>query len=284
MSVRPLGRYIGNARQEKGANIMIRSIIIAATLAGAPVLASADTLNDTPETSMTQNRHADWTRLLGTYVEVSDDGVNRVDYGALKANASDSAALNTYIASFETLDFDALTADEQFAAWANLYNAVTVQHIIERYPIKSIRNGYIIGPWKDVKTIANGREVSLDAIEHDILREEWEEPRVHYAVNCASYGCPNLLPKAWTADTLDEDLDAAARDYINHPRGVTIRNNGTLQVSQIYKWFREDFGGSKEGVIEHLLEHADEDLTAQIRAKPRISKHDYDWSLNDTES
>ncbi|MEO1100647.1 MAG: DUF547 domain-containing protein [Pseudomonadota bacterium] len=284
MSVRPAPGYIGNVRQEKGANMMIRSTILALTLAGAPVLASADTLNDAAETSMTQNRHADWTRLLGTYVEVSADGVNRVDYGALKANASDSAALDTYIASFETLDIDALTADEQFAAWANLYNAVTVRHIIERYPIKSIRNGYLIGPWKEVKVIADGREVSLDAIEHDILREEWEEPRVHYAVNCASYGCPNLLPKAWTAGTLDEDLDAAARDYVNHPRGVSIRNNGTLQVSEIYKWFREDFGGSKEGVIEHLLKHADDDLAAQIRAKPRITKHDYDWSLNDTES
>ncbi len=263
---------------------MIRSTIIAATLVGAPVLAAADTLDTTVETSMTQESHADWTRLLGTYVEVSDDGVNRVNYAALKANAADSAALNAYIASFEDLDIDALSEDEQFAAWANLYNALTVQHIIERYPIKSIRDGYFIGPWKDVKTVADGREVSLDDIEHEILREEWEEPRVHYAVNCASYGCPNLLPKAWTADTLDEDLDAAARDYVNHPRGVTIRNNGTLQVSEIYKWFREDFGGSKEGVIEHLLEHADEDLAAQIRAKPRITKHDYDWSLNDTES
>lgn len=284
MSVRPALGYIGNARQEKGANTMIRSIIIAATLAGAPFLATADTLNAANEASMTQNRHADWTRLLATYVEVSEDGVNRVDYGALKANASDSATLNAYVTSFETLDIDALPVDEQFAAWANLYNALTVQHIIERHPIKSIRDGYFIGPWKDVKTIADGREVSLDDIEHDILREEWDEPRVHYAVNCASYGCPNLLPKAWTADTLDEDLDAAARDYINHPRGVTIRNNGTLQVSEIYKWFREDFGGSKEGVIEHLLEHADDDLAAQIRAKPRITKHDYDWSLNDTES
>lgn len=233
---------------------------------------------------MTQSRHAEWTRLLEAYIQESADGVNRFDYAGLKANTDDSATLDAYVASFETLDFDALSEDEQFAAWANLYNALTVQHIVGRYPVKSIRSGYIVGPWKRVKVLADGQEVSLDDIEHNILRENWDEPRVHYAVNCASYGCPNLLPKAWTGETLDEDLNAAARDYVNHARGVTIRSNGTLQVSQIYKWFREDFGGSNEGVIEHLLEHADEDLAAQIRANPRITKHEYDWSLNDIES
>ena len=106
---------------------------------------------------------------------------------------------------------------------------------------------------------------------------------MHYAVNCASYGCPNLRTDAWYAATLDEELDEAARDYINNPRGVTVRRNGTLQVSTIYKWFREDFGGSNAGVIDHLLEHAEPELAAKIEAKRRITKHEYDWSLNDVE-
>lgn len=232
---------------------------------------------------MAKPMHAAWTALLQTYIETDASGLNRFDYGALTNNADDRAALDAYIAGFETLDFEAMSDDEAFAAWANLYNAVTVQHIVGRYPVRSIRAGYIVGPWKEVKVIAGGREVSLDDIEHNILRQDWDEPRVHYAVNCASYGCPNLADTALEAATLNDQLDVGARAYINHARGVTIRRNGTLEVSTIYKWFREDFGGSKQGVVEHLLEYADDDLAAQIRANPKITKHSYDWALNDVE-
>ena len=147
--------------------------------------------------------------------------------------------------------------------------------------MKSIRSGYWVGPWKEVFAVADGKKVSLDDIEHGILREQWDEPRVHYAVNCASYGCPNLLNTALEAETLDQQLDAGARAFINHPRGVTIRRNGTLQVSEIYKWFQEDFGGSKAKVVEHILEYAEPELAEQINAKPKITKYEYDWSLND---
>lgn len=228
--------------------------------------------------------HQDWDDLLKTYVIEAEDGVNRFDYGALKDNAGDVAKLDGYLASFESLDFDTLNDNEQFAAWSNIYNALTIKHIVGRYPTKSIRSGYIVGPWKRVKTVVDGENVSLDHIEHGILRVEFSDPRVHYAVNCASYGCPNLRPDAWVAATLDEDLDDAARAYVNHPRGVTVRSRGGLQVSTIYKWFREDFGGSEQGVIDHLLQYADEELAAEIRANADIKKHDYDWALNDVES
>jgi len=227
--------------------------------------------------------HQPWDEILGTYVSEHDDGVNRFDYGALNANPDDLAKLDTYLAEFTDLDFDTLSEPEQFAAYSNVYNALTVKHMLGRYPVKSIRSGYLVGPWKRVFTTIDGEEVSLDDIEHQILRVEWEDPRVHYAINCAAYSCPNLQTDAWFAETLDENLDQAARDYVNDPRGVTIRRNGTLQVSTIYKWFREDFGGSNEGVIEHLLEFAEPALAAQIKAKPRITKHDYDWALNDVE-
>ncbi len=227
--------------------------------------------------------HQPWDEILGTYVSEHDDGVNRFAYGALNANPDDLAKLDTYLAEFADLDFDTLSEPEQFAAYSNVYNALTVKHMLGRYPVKSIRSGYLVGPWKRVFTTVNGEEVSLDDIEHQILRVEWEDPRVHYAINCAAYSCPNLQTDAWFAETLDENLDQAARDYVNDPRGVTIRRNGTLQVSTIYKWFREDFGGSNEGVIEHLLEFAEPELAAQIKANPRITKHDYDWALNDVE-
>ncbi|WP_370224153.1 DUF547 domain-containing protein [Hyphomonas atlantica] len=223
----------------------------------------------------------DWTRLLEIYVTESADGVNRVDYEALADNEADRAALDAYIAGFETRDLST-AGDAEFAAWANLYNAVTVRHILERYPLDSIRDGYVFGgPWKKVSVSVGGNDVSLDAIEHDILRPRFKDPRVHYAINCASYGCPNLPIRAWSADTLDQDLDAAARAYVNHPRGVSVSSRG-LTVSSIYKWFQADFGGSKGGVINHLLEYAEPALAEKIRTNPKIRGYEYDWSLNDT--
>ena len=230
---------------------------------------------------MTRPQHAAWTRLLETYVVPGPEGVNRVDYGALKANPADRAALDAYIDSFASMD---LSGDNpaDFAAWANLYNAVTVRYIVRKYPLGSIRDGSLFGgPWKKIMVRAGGQTVSLDDIEHKILRPHFHDPRVHYSINCASYSCPNLQTKAWEAATLDADLDAAARDYINSARGVTVTGRG-LTVSSIYDWFEADFGGSKQAVIDHLLKYADPVLAEAIRANPHIRSYDYDWSLNDT--
>lgn len=225
--------------------------------------------------------HAAWTCLLKKYVQAGPDGVNLVDYDAFKANAGDRAALDTYIASFADMSLSGTDA-ATFAAWANLYNAVTVRYILEKYPTGSIRDGHLFGgPWKKIKVNAGGETASLDEIEHGILRPRFHNPLVHYAINCAALSCPNLQPKAWQGATLDEDLAAAAHAYINNPRGVTITKRG-LTVSSIYDWFETDFGGSKQAVIDHLLKYADAGLAEKIRSNPRIRTYEYDWSLNDT--
>ncbi|MEZ5945496.1 MAG: DUF547 domain-containing protein [Hyphomonas sp.] len=230
---------------------------------------------------MAKPRHAAWTALLQTYVSEGADGITRVDYAALKANPADRAALDAYIAGFETMDLSG-DSDEAFAAWANLYNAVTVRYIVSKYPLGSIRDGYLLGgPWKKIKVKAGGDTVSLDDIEHKILRPRFHDPLVHYAINCASYSCPNLQPKAWEAATLMPDLAAAARQYVNSPRGVTVTDKG-LVVSSIYDWFRDDFGGSNMAVVNHLLQYGDPELREQIYPNPRIRSYQYDWSLNDT--
>ncbi|MGB3625174.1 MAG: DUF547 domain-containing protein [Henriciella sp.] len=227
--------------------------------------------------------HTAWGEILDTFVTASPDGLNRVDYGALKASQTDRAKLDAYIEQYADLNFDSLSRDEQFAAWANLYNAVTVRYIVEEYPLSTIKPWYSSGPWKKIKVTADGREISLNGIEHDVLRVQWsDDPRLHYAINCASYGCPNLRRSPWQAETLDADLDDAARDYINHPRGVTVEARG-LQVSSIYDWFRKDFGGSEKAVIDHLVQHASPQLAEKIRANPDIRDHEYDWSLNGTD-
>ena len=178
---------------------------------------------------------------------------------------------------------ESLPRDEQYVTWVNIYNAVTIAYIRDRYPTKSIRSGYIIGPWKKVFATVDGVKISLNDIEHEVLRKQWSEPRTHYAVNCASFGCPNLKASAWETETLEADLTQAAKDYINHPRGVTIRRDGRLKVSTIYKWFKADFGTSEANVIAHLSEYAEPELLAKIQARPDIKNYEYDWSLNDTE-
>ena len=254
-------------------------ILLTAALAALPVVSLPAAAGEAGFVQPLVN--AEWTRLLQTYVQPGSDGVNRFDYAALKANAADRAALDAYIASFADRPLDG-TGPAEFAAWANLYNAVTVRYIVEKYPVRSIREGFAFGgPWKRIKVVAGGNEVSLDQIEHDILRPRFHDPRVHYAINCASWSCPNLQPEAWEGATLDAGLDAAARAYVNHPRGVTVTGRGLI-VSSIYDWFEKDFGGSEGAVIEHLLKYASPDLAAQIRANPKIRRDTYSWSLNDT--
>lgn len=227
--------------------------------------------------------HADWSTLLGRYVSEHADGVNRFDYAALKANPADMALLDAYIAKVEATPISALTRDEQFAAWANLYNALTVRLMAQRWPVKSIRDIkpglFSIGPWTMKLSTVEGRKLSLDDIEHGILRKDWSEPRVHYAVNCASIGCPNLGRVALEAATLDAQLDAGARAFINNPRGVSVTGRGLLRISSIYDWFQADFGGSKEGVLAHLRTYAAPELAARLNGAV-INAYAYDWSVN----
>jgi hypothetical protein len=123
--------------------------------------------------------------------------------------------------------------------------------------------------------------MSLDDIEHGTMRPTFRDPRVHYAVNCASIGCPNLRPRAFTAARLEAELDDAARAFVNHPRGVSVLADGRLRVSSIYHWFREDFGGDDAGVIAHLRRHAAPPLATRLASAMAIAGHDYDWTLND---
>ena len=236
-----------------------------------------------PAQAQTGDLHAPWDRLLAAYVAPGPDGVNRVDYAAWRNDAADREALGRYIETLEAQQVSEFGAEAAFAYWANLYNAVTVRLILDEAPERSIRqirpHLFAIGPWGVERVTVEGEALSLDDIEHEIMRERFEAAMVHYAVNCASIGCPNLKRTAWRAEGLEAALDAAARAYVNHPRGVTVTADGVL-VSRIYKWFREDFGGSQAGVLDHLLAYAEPRLAEEIRAKPHIDGHAYDWSLN----
>lgn len=253
----------------------MRAIMFAVMLAlGAAPLAAA------------QDPNAAWDAILSEYLVQSDDGINRFRYDALRWNSQDRAALDAYVAALERATPSAMEPDAAFAYWANLYNAVTVKLIVDEAPQNSIReikpHPFAIGPWGVDRVIVEGEALSLDTIEHDIMRPRYEAALVHYAVNCASIGCPNLKPTAWRAETLASDLEAAARGYINHPRGVT-RVEGGIEVSRIYRWYRQDFGDSESGVIAHVLDYADPALASHIEANRNIRGHQYDWDLNRAE-
>ena len=224
-----------------------------------------------------------WDSFVKRHVRTGSDGVNRLDYATLAANAGPE--LDRVIAGMAELPISDYGRNEQFAFWANLYNAVTVKVILDHYPVDSIQDVdispglFASGPWDRELVTVEGEALTLNDIEHRILRPVWRDPRVHYAVNCASIGCPNLVTEAFTGTNLEAQLDAAARAYINDPRGVNI-SGGKVTVSKIYDWFHEDFGNSTEGVLAHLKRYAEPALAARLVEIGTIEGTAYDWNLN----
>ncbi len=228
--------------------------------------------------------HGAWTEFLARYLVVGADGINRIAYR--RVHAQDRERLAIYVARLAGTPITAFRRDEQRAYWINLYNALTVRLVLEHYPVTSIRDIalspglFARGPWGKKLVHIEGEEVSLDDIEHRILRPFWRDPRLHYALNCGALGCPNLQPQAFTAASTEAALDDGGRRYVNHPRGARVEQN-RLTVSSIYVWYRSDFGGSDGAVISHLRRYAAAPLAAALAAVTAIAGDQYDWSLND---
>lgn len=222
--------------------------------------------------------HSAWNSLLQTYVVEGPDGVNLVEYDRFKREAADD--LTAYLAAMQAVAIEDFGADEQFAFWVNLYNAATVDVILKNMPLESIRDIGLLGtgPWKDDAVNVSGRTLSLDNIEHDILRPDWRDVRIHYAVNCASIGCPNLAREAYTGAKLEDMLDAAASAYINHPRGFGGQP-GQIVASSIFDWYQGDWG-SVQDVLDHAREYAEGPTAQLLEGAQGIGSYHYDWGLN----
>lgn len=227
--------------------------------------------------------HARFDALLQRYVKTDPQRYNRVDYRSFRQ--SGRGELAAYLDELSAQDPAGLSRDEAHAYWINLYNAKTLDVVLERYPVSSIRKidlggGGLFksGPWsKRVLTVAD-TELSLDDIEHRIVRPLFGDPQSHYGLNCASYSCPNLATRAYTGANVAATLAQGARDYVNHPRGVAV-SAGTITASKIYSWYAEDFGGTPR-LKTHWSAFAEPDLKARIDAA-QIGGYVYDWSLND---
>ena len=279
-----IGRTIGIS-----AAVMVFTSLVNLQAASANV---AEKFSKFSAGSTTAVDHSAWDRLLKAYVKPDGTGLNRIDYAAFKNN--DHKALKAYVKALEATQVSKLNKNEQFAFWANLYNAKTIDVVLDHYPVPSIRKitikssllGFLKksvgagGPWKTKIMNVGGEKLSLDDIEHGIMRPIFKDPRVHYAVNCASIGCPNLRTAAFTGANLETELNAGARDYINNARGVSV-TGGKVTASSIYKWFQTDFGGSQAGVLKHVSQYAEPKLKAKLSQVTAINGFDYDWALND---
>ena len=250
------------------------TVLAAAALFAAPTAGATDTPAAQAWESVLQNRLS----------APNAQGVRTFDYRGFAASKTDRAALDAYIDSLAEAG-EPSSPDAAVSYWANLYNAITVDVVADAYPVKSIRDikpGLLsTGPWKEDRITVDGETLSLDDIEHGIMRARYPSPHIHYMVNCASIGCPNLQPELWEAATLDADRDAAAREYVNSPRAVRVKSNGDVVVSSIYRWFQEDFGRGRADVMNHIREYAEPALAAQLQGVSRYKDHEYSWALNE---
>lgn len=227
--------------------------------------------------------HSLWDDILERHVQDSADSANLVDYAAMISESATS--LDAYLSMMAETPVSTLNRVEQYAFWLNLYNAVTVRVVLDHYPVDSIQDidispGFFAsGPWGAEVITVEGISLTLNDIEHRILRPIWQDPRIHYGVNCASIGCPDLMPTAFTSENLEDQLDAGARRYVNDPRGVSI-NEDRVTVSKIYDWFIEDFDRTETGILEHLSQYADPELAAELARIGQLHSVRYDWSIN----
>ncbi|MEZ4647976.1 MAG: DUF547 domain-containing protein [Candidatus Eisenbacteria bacterium] len=230
---------------------------------------------DTPQSDAVRADalHAHFGVLLERYVH----GFG-VDYPGWAGSETDLARLDDYVHSLTALDPKGWPSDDRKVYWINLYNAATLRLVLANYPVDSIKDigGLFSSPWKrDVVTVA-GSPLTLDAIENEILRPEFHDPRVHFALNCASIGCPPLLAGAYHAAQIGEQLDKSCRRTLNDDRWVRADTDG-IRVTKIFDWYKGDFdegGGSVRAFID------------RYRRTPlpsgKIEFLSYDWSLNVT--
>lgn len=212
--------------------------------------------------------------LLQKYVQNGN-----VDYMGFQ---SEEASLDQYLSLLEKVDPMDLPRASRFAFYVNAYNAWTIKLILSKYPdIRSIKElgGFFKSPWKRKLCRINGEIITLDDIEHNILRSQFRDPRVHFAVNCASLSCPPLRSEPYVGERLEMQLDDAAEKFINNPQRNRMEGT-TLYLSRIFKWFPEDFG---DDVVDFILKYARGDFGDDIelnRDVLKIKYLDYDWSLN----
>lgn len=238
-------------------------------------------LNEGQRNGKQQFDHSQWSALLKV-ASHPDEG--RVDYRYL---AEHRAELDAYLESVAKADVSQLGRAEQLALLLNAYNANTVKLILESYPnIKSIKN--LSSPWKAARYVVAGSTLSLDNIEHGLLRPMFSDPRIHFGVNCASVGCPPLADFAFTGQDVEFQLNAVTRRALTNPRYASVESD-KLSLTPILDWYGADFTDEKfighaKTVPVWVARFASPEVRKLVQKKggaPDVTFKDYDWSLND---
>ncbi len=240
----------------------------------AAIILSLVILGAVPAAAQSPDLHAEFNRLLGTYVQQ-----NLVNYAGWSAHAEDKAALDTYVATLAGQDPTEWPRDEALAYWINLYNAVTLKLILDNYPLDSIKDlgGFMkTSPWKRKLITVAGRELTLNNIENDVIRPTFGDPRIHFALNCASVGCPPLANEAYAAARLSDQLDAACRLALNRDQWVSV-DGDKLMLTKIFDWYGQDFQTDGSTVLDFIKQYRTQPIPA---GEPKIGYMAYDWSLN----
>ena len=248
--------------------------------AGSPVYVGRQT---TGSASLDAINHSAWHQLLQKYVDT--DGM--VNYRAWHASQADRRKLSQYLDQLSTASSRTKSnRDAKLAFWINAYNAVTVHGILREYPTTSIRNhtarvfGYNI--WKDLQLYVGGQPHSLEDIEHQILRK-MNEPRIHFAIVCASIGCPRLLNEAYTPAKVQQQLELNAKDFFSRPQNFRYDPaSQSFQLSSILSWFGSDFGATQSAQLQRIAPWLPKNAQAAAKTgRGRVSFLEYNWNLNE---
>ena len=224
--------------------------------------------------------HAPYSALLQKYVQG-----NGVAYDAWDKNAADLQSLKDYLAEMAAQNPGDWEKDRALAYWLNLYNALTLNLILENYPVKSIKDlgSLLKSPWnKEIVTVA-GKELTLNNIEHNIIRPRFDDPRIHFALNCAAVSCPPLASYAFLPSKLEAQLDAVCQNALAQKNWLQLKDN-TILVTKIMDWYGNDFRSGGGSIRTFLAKYQPEDKESILDENNKLEFMDYDWALNRAKS
>ncbi len=262
-------------------SLLLLLILIAPQVQAAPKAEYWAFWDSSNEKNHQRINHDEWNYILRVYLVTNHpSGVYRFRYGNL--SKVDKRRLDRYIENMADIDPRKYSRDEQKAYWMNLYNALTVQLVVKNYPVKSINDiGGVFsrGPWDSKLVTVEGKKLSLNDIEHRILRPIWQDHKIHFGLNCAGVSCPNLQPVAFTGSNVQTMLKKAGKEYINHPRGVELKK-GRMTASSLFKWYGEDFAKSDKAMMKMFAHYANDRLALYLLGFKGKIEYKYDWRLN----
>lgn len=214
--------------------------------------------------------HKTWDDLTRKHISSS----GKVNYAGFK---SDKAELEKYLKELQSYhaDLSSWSKNKQLAYWINVYNAVTVKLIVDNYPVKSITDLHGGKPWDEKLINLGGVSYTLNVIENKIIRPKFNEPRIHFAVNCAAVSCPKILNRAWTEDNIQRYLTQQTKAFIANASQNNLGED-KIVISKIFDWYKADFGTSNENVIKFINKYSD----TKVSENAVITYNEYNWSLN----